>query len=127
MPFALEDERCNASTRTRGVGWPDVAAVAVLVAESLLLGEGAVLLRPDLVFNGRFLIGDPGAALWVMDRLINGETLYRDVAYQYGPLTGYLHAAFGALFGATVRTVVLWYQVLSAATIASAYAVLRRQ
>ena len=56
--------------------------MAVLVAESLLLGEGAVLLRPDLVFNGRFLIGDPGAALWVMDlsvRLFGYAISFRSV------------------------------------------------
>lgn len=123
MRFA---ETCRAIASKATAVWPDCVAILALSVESTLLGEGVLLKRPDVVFNNRFLIGDQGAALWVLDRMTHGAQLYRDVAYQYGPLTAYALAGAASLFGSTARTTVLWYQLLSVATVVSVYGVLRQ-
>jgi len=123
MRFA---ETCRAIASKATAVWPDCVAILALSVESTLLGEGVLLKRPDVVFNNRFLIGDQGAALWVLDRMTHGAQLYRDVAYQYGPLTAYALAGAASLFGSAARTTVLWYQLLSVATVVSVYGVLRQ-
>jgi hypothetical protein len=76
--------------------------------------------RPEIAFvivttvagiwaRGRWLdpVGDSGSWWSAIDRLANGEVLYRDVYLQFGPLSPYL-LAFGArLFGASSAYVLL--------------------
>ncbi len=96
-----------------------VAVGLVLVA--LALGGATALRRPDRVFHGGFLYADHGTNLLVADRLNDGAILYRDVAYQYGPIPAYAYALVARVFGNTVWVNALWFLVLSAVCIALAY------
>ncbi|MGE5346804.1 MAG: glycosyltransferase family 39 protein [Acidithiobacillales bacterium] len=46
-------------------------------------------------------------------RISEGEVLYRDVTYSYGPVAPYLDAAAFRLFGETLETLVVWRVLLS--------------
>lgn len=50
---------------------------------------------------------DFGQQLYVSWRLAEGDVLYRDVAYLYGPLSPYLNALFFRLFGVGLMTLAL--------------------
>ena len=50
------------------------------------------------------IIADSGRELDLPLRLLNGETLYRDVHYLYTPLAPYLNAQLYAWFGARLAT-----------------------
>jgi hypothetical protein len=50
---------------------------------------------------------DFGQQLYVSWRLAEGEVLYRDVAYLYGPLSPYLNALFFKLFGLGLMTLAI--------------------
>ena len=50
---------------------------------------------------------DFGQQLYVAWRLAEGDVLYRDVAYLYGPLSPWLNACFFRLFGTSLTTLVL--------------------
>jgi hypothetical protein len=50
---------------------------------------------------------DFGQQLYVSWRLAEGDVLYRDVAYLYGPLSPYLNALFFQLFGVGLMTLAL--------------------
>jgi len=47
---------------------------------------------------------DFGQQLYVSWRIVEGQVLYRDVAYHYGPLSPYLNAALFRLFGTNLTT-----------------------
>ncbi len=69
---------------------------------------------------------DSGREWIVPDALSRGELLYRDVAYWFGPLTPYLHAAFFALFGSSFTTLAAAGCVGAAAALAALFVSLRR-
>ena len=46
-------------------------------------------------------------------RLAEGEVLYRDVTYSYGPIAPYVDAAILRLFGTTLEALVVWRVLLS--------------
>ena len=50
---------------------------------------------------------DFGQQLYVAWRLAEGDVLYRDLAYHYGPLSPWLNACFFRLFGTSLTTLVL--------------------
>ena len=66
--------------------------------EILLL---AVTTAAGLWAGGRWLdpMSDPGLWWSLTERLVSGEQLYRDVRLQYGPLSPYLLAGAGRVFG----------------------------
>ena len=61
---------------------------------------------------------DFGNELYVAWRLAHGDLLYRDLAHRNGPLSPYLNAGVFALFGVSVRTLVLFNLAILAATCA---------
>ncbi len=69
---------------------------------------------------------DSGREWIVPDALSRGELLYRDVAYWFGPLTPYLHAAFFSALGSSFTTLVVAGCVGAAAALAALYLALRR-
>ncbi|HLP26641.1 MAG TPA: hypothetical protein VK477_13250, partial [Acidobacteriota bacterium] len=80
----------------------------------LLLGTGAMwLIAQFALFPGhtlnatRFIYYDQGSFLYVIDCLERGEVLYRDVAWQYGPLAIAWFAAFAQVLGNSPVTLVL--------------------
>lgn len=99
---------------------------ACLVLAALAIGCATIVLRPDRVFHGGFLYADHGANLLLADRLDEGAILYRDVAYQYGPIPAYGYALVARVFGNTVWVNALWFLSLSVAAIALAYVWLLR-
>jgi hypothetical protein len=69
---------------------------------------------------------DSGREWIVPDALSRGELLYRDVAYWFGPLTPYLHAAFFVLFGSSFTTLAAAGCLGAAAALAALFLALRR-
>src|SRR5262249_60254841 len=88
--------------------WPltrgDVRPLLSLLLLGAAVGLGELFLRPDLFFHKGFLLGDASVNLYVADRLLEGDRLYQDVFYHYGPLPIYLHAAVSCLFANTMFT-----------------------
>jgi hypothetical protein len=68
---------------------------------------------------------DFGNELYVAWRLASGDVLYRDIALRSGPLSPYLNAAWFALFGVSIRTLVACNLAILAATCALLWGLLR--
>ncbi len=85
------------------------------VGRAALLGlTGAMWLIAQFAFfpghtlnATRFIYYDQGSFLYVIDCLERGEVLYRDVAWQYGPLAIAWFAAFAKVLGNSPVTLVL--------------------
>jgi len=85
------------------------------VGRAALLGlTGAMWLMVQFAFfprhtlnATRFVYYDQGSFLYVIDCLERGEVLYRDVAWQYGPLAIAWFAAFAKVLGNSPVTLVL--------------------
>jgi len=77
---------------------PLPGALRGFVPEILLV---AVTTGVGLLASGRWLtpLGDPGGWWTLLHRLASGERLYRDVYLQYTPLSPYLLALLGRVFG----------------------------
>ena len=89
-------------------------ADAVAITVALALGAVALALTWQ-TWPHAFV--DFGRELYVPWRLVEGEVLYRDVLYFNGPLSPYLNALWFALFGTSLRTLVL----CNLATVAATY------
>ena len=50
---------------------------------------------------------DFGRELYIPWRLVEGESLYKDVAYFHGPLSPYLNSLVFFVFGTSLRTLVI--------------------
>ena len=83
-------EAAPACPRHRPANWRLIGFVAACTATLIALFVKA---RPDLVFTSAFLFQDQGNHLLIAARLADGEVLYRDVAYPYGPLPAMLAGA----------------------------------
>ncbi|MEO8866043.1 MAG: hypothetical protein ABI420_13535 [Opitutaceae bacterium] len=70
----------------------------------------------------RFILGDQGSYLYAIDCWASGQTLYRDFAWQYGPLALAYYRALAAMFGNTPLTLV----VASSIAFAGAWLLLAR-
>jgi hypothetical protein len=70
----------------------------------------------------RFILGDEGSYLYAVECSQAGEALYRDFAWQYGPLALGWYRAFAAFGGDTPLTLV----VATSATFAAAWVVVAR-
>ncbi|HEY3172089.1 MAG TPA: hypothetical protein VGK86_05855 [Thermoanaerobaculia bacterium] len=80
-----------------------------------------------LVSRGKWsdAIIDSGREWIVPDALAQGELLYRDVVYWFGPFTPYFHAAFFRVFGSSFSTLVVAGVVGSLGVLAALYYALR--
>ena len=75
---------------------PEILLVAVATAALVWAG-------------GRYLdpMSDPGTWWSLAERVASGEQLYRDIRLQYGPLSPYLLAAVGTVFGLSAQAFLL--------------------
>jgi hypothetical protein len=113
-------------TITKRRGRAELIAFGGPILVGAILGIGTILRRPDIVFNARwFLFLDPGYNLLVAQVLSDGGTLYKDVAYPYGPLPAYAFAGFSAIFGNSPLSYTVFHLVLSLADLSLACALLR--
>lgn len=82
-----------------------------LLLAAVLLGAWLawqVTALPAHLFNAtRFILYDPGSYLYAMDCWLGGQHLYRDFAWQYGPLALGWSTGFAAVLGNTPGTLVL--------------------
>src|SRR5580658_5095805 len=63
---------------------------------------------PGHLFNASvFILFDPGSYLYAVDRTAAGEALYRDFAWQYGPLGLAYFRGFAAVGGNSPMTYLL--------------------
>lgn len=69
---------------------------------------------------------DFGFELYVPWRLIEGEVLYRDIAYRNGPLSPYWNALLFGVFGVSLRTLVIANLAVLAAITALLFGLLER-
>ena len=72
-----------------------------------------------------FIFRDAGHVLTLADELLNGRMLYRDIFYQYGPVSAWFYASIAAVFGNSPATLLTLQQVLSLVVAALAYRLLR--
>jgi hypothetical protein len=110
--------------RTRSA--EDVLATVALTIVALALSIATIVHRPQSTINTAFVFQDEGLNLLVASELASGAVLYRDLAYPYGPIPAYAHAAFAALFGNTPLAYLWFVSLLSSATIGLSYWVIRR-
>jgi hypothetical protein len=110
---------------TGGAREKALGAAAVAAVTGLLLGSIYVLKPESFAFSG-FLFQDQGVNLYAAERLLAGDALYRDLAWQYGPVPAYAYALFSWVFGNSVETYFLWLALGSTATMVLAYVVMAR-
>jgi hypothetical protein len=110
----------NAATSSEGTRglyslWPVTAAVLLIVA-----------LRT--VWSWRYfggLLHDHGWYLRVVERVAEGESLYREVAWAYGPLPAQALGALVRLFPRSVASITLSNGVLAAAAVCVTFPIVR--
>ena len=88
--------------------------------------SSAPFFRPGVLNGERFVFHDNSYALFTADQLLAGKLIFRDVFYQYGVLTAYLHAAWAALFGNTIFAYWHLAQFLTCLGIVELWLLLRR-
>ena len=91
-----------------------------------LLWSSAPFLDPRSLSGESFLGHDRSYALFTADQLLAGKLLFRDVFYQYGALTAYLHAGWAKLFGNSILAYWHLAQFLTCISVIQVWALLRR-
>lgn len=71
----------------------------------MLIAAGFLVMLAWTWGKGGDLLVDFGRELYVPWRLMNGETLYTDIAYFNGPLSPYLNSLWFRLFGPSISTI----------------------
>ncbi len=104
----------------------DVWAVVVLMAAGLALAIAAIAVRPGVILGPQFLFDDEGQNLLIVQTILSGGSLYRDVYSQYGPIPAYVHALVAWVFGNTPLVYLSLLAVVSSANVGLAYALVRR-
>lgn len=72
------------------------------------------------------LMIDYGAQVYLPWRIAEGQVLYRDINYLYGPLSGHVHALLFVLFGPGIRVLVFFNLLLVAALAGLIFILFRR-
>ena len=88
--------------------------------------SSAPFFRPGLLNGDTFLFHDHSYSLFAADQLLAGKVLFRDVFYQYGVLTAYVHAGWAALFGNTILSYWHLAQLLTCIGVIQLWLLLRR-
>ncbi|MEZ5962919.1 MAG: glycosyltransferase family 39 protein [Planctomycetota bacterium] len=104
--------------RRQTPGWRGAGPVGLLLFGALLLLRSWGRWCDPLVDTGRELY-----APW---RLVEGDVLYRDVAWFNGPLSAYFHALAFRLFGVGLQTLVVANVAVMAGTAALLHDLVRR-
>jgi hypothetical protein len=103
----------------------DGAVIAGLMAAGAALSLATIANRPETTGTA-YLFQDEGLNLVVADTLLSGGSLYRDIAFLYGPIPAYVHAGVAALFGNTPYAYLRLLVLISCLDVGLAYALLRR-
>jgi len=90
------------------VSWPRLAGPAILIAAGLLMASISWLKWPDLLI-------DFGEQVYLAWQISEGKVIYKDLAYLYGPFSGYLHGLIFKLFGPGILTLAIFNMALVAA------------
>jgi hypothetical protein len=104
----------------------DAWAVVALTTAGLALAMAAVANRRGVILGPQFLFDDEGQNLLIVDTILSGGALYRDVYSQYGLIPAYVHALVARVFGNTPLVYVSFLAVISSANVGLAYALVRR-
>ena len=111
--------------RGRVGGWQSL--IGLLLFLLIAIGwSSAPFFRPATLSGQAFLFSDHSYALFAADQLLDGKLLFRDVFYQYGALTAYLHAGWAALFGNTIISYWRLAQLLTCIGVVQMWILLRR-
>lgn len=73
---------------------------------------GIAILTPQINFQSAISVGDHGLNYYTFQRIANGDRLYKDFWWGYGPLSPYYYAAFYKFFGETMSSVLLGRMLL---------------
>lgn len=73
---------------------------------------GIVFLAPQINFQSAIAVGDHGLNYYTFQQIANGQRLYKDFWWGYGPFSPYYYAAFYKFFGENMASVVLGRTVL---------------
>jgi len=106
--------------RIAGIATSQAAAIAVILSLSLVFTITSWGKLPSLFYT------DIGRWLNIVERFANGETAYRDYAWQYGPLPLIVMGSIMRVFGATFDTVQIMMDVQSAVIVVLAYLLARK-
>lgn len=107
---------------SRAPFWP-ACGIFLLAA---LLWSSAPFLDPRCLSDESFLGHDRSYALFTAEQLLTGNLLFRDVFYQYGALSAYLHAGWAKLFGNSILAYWHLAQFLTCISVIQVWALLRR-
>lgn len=101
--------------------------IGLLLFLLIAIGWSSVpFFKPRLLSGETFLFHDNGYALFTADQLLAGKVLFRDVFYQYGVLTAYVHTGWAALFGNTILSYWRLAQLLTCIGVLQLWVLLRR-
>lgn len=100
--------------------------MATLLAGALAIGLWYIAVGHPAYHDLEWIFFERGNQLYRAGVILDGGRLYRDVAFQYGPLAAQLHAAWSALAGISITTTLAWHLFWSLVGIALGYRVFRR-
>ncbi len=83
------------------VSWSRWASPVILIATGLLMASISWLKWPDLLI-------DFGEQVYLAWQISEGKVIYKDLAYLYGPISGYLHALVFKLAGPGILTLTIF-------------------
>ena len=73
---------------------------------------GIAILTPQVNFQSAISVGDHGLNYYTFQQIANGQQLYKDFWWGYGPFSPYYYAAFYKFLGGTMSSVVLGRELL---------------
>lgn len=88
--------------------WLGLVSPVILIAAGLLMASISWLKWPDLLI-------DFGEQVYLAWQISEGKVIYKDMAYLYGPFSGYLHALVFKLAGPGILTLAIFNMALVAA------------
>jgi hypothetical protein len=100
-PMEHDQPMTHLKNRLQAISWEPW----LLIASGALMANISWLKWPDLVID----FGEQAYIAW---RLSEGDILYRDIQYGYGPLSSYLHALLFKLFGAQLLVLFVFNLIL---------------
>ena len=92
----------------------------------VVFAVAAINLRESFFVHEGWLFGEPSWPVWVVEHLLQGDMIFRDVCFPYGVLPTYYLAGAAALFGCTTHTIALFSALAGTLGAASAILFLRR-
>lgn len=100
--------------------------MATVLLGSLAVGLWYIVLGHPAYHDLEWIFFERGNQLYRAGVILGGGHLYRDVAFQYGPLAAQLHAAWSEAAGISITSTLAWHLFWSLVGIALGYRVFRR-